>query len=79
MPYILPEDRRQLEKRGALTSGELTYLFTKIAIHYLRNTKVDYQHYNDVIGALECCKLELYRRQIALYEDKKRQENGDVV
>lgn len=78
MPYIKTEDRRQLEKRGAVTAGELNYLFTKTALRYLLNTKVDYQHYNDIVGALECCKLEFYRRQIAHYEDEKRKLNGDV-
>ena len=31
-----------------------------------------------VIGALECAKLELYRRIAAPYEDTKIQENGEV-
>ena len=78
MPYLKPEDRRQLEKRGAVTAGEMNYLFTKIAKHYLLNTATDYQHFNDILGALEGCKLKFYRRQIANYEDKKRKENGDV-
>jgi len=33
---------------------------------------------NDAIGALEGAKLELYRRVISKYEDKKIMENGDV-
>jgi len=32
----------------------------------------------DAIGALECAKLELYRRVAAPYEDTKIAENGDV-
>jgi hypothetical protein len=28
---------------------------------------------------LECCKLELYRKIAAPYEDIKIQENGDVL
>ena len=32
----------------------------------------------EVLGVLECVKLELYRRVAAPYEDKKCQENGDV-
>jgi hypothetical protein len=38
----------------------------------------NYQHFNDVLGALEGAKLELYRRRIAPYEDTKIVENGDV-
>ena len=30
------------------------------------------------MGALECAKLELYRRVAAPYEDVKIMENGDV-
>lgn len=32
----------------------------------------------DTLGVLRCCQLELYRRMVAPYEDKKIQENGDV-
>jgi hypothetical protein len=83
MPYIKPEDREQfklgLELLSPTCAGELNYLFTKIAIHYfIDKGGAKYQHFNDIIGALEGCKLELYRRFIAPYEDKKIQENGDV-
>jgi hypothetical protein len=37
-----------------------------------------YADYNAVIGALEACKLEFYRRVVSLYEDKKKEINGDV-
>lgn len=29
-------------------------------------------------GALECTKLELYRRRVADYEDQKIADNGDA-
>lgn len=32
----------------------------------------------DALGALECCKLEFYRRVAAPYEDSKIISNGDV-
>lgn len=31
----------------------------------------------DALGALECCKLEFYRRVAAPYEDSKIKSNGD--
>ena len=37
-----------------------------------------YEWINEVIGVLECAKLELYRRVAAPYEDDKRLQNGDV-
>jgi hypothetical protein len=33
---------------------------------------------NSMIGALECCKLELYRRLAAPYEDQVLDANGDA-
>ncbi len=35
-------------------------------------------YFNAVVGALECAKLELYRRMVAPYENGKIAENGDV-
>jgi hypothetical protein len=84
MPYIKQEDRSRFEhaiKGIALnppkTAGELNYILTRIA-HIFLGTEANYQAYNDAIGALEGAKLELYRRQVAKYEDKKIKENGDV-
>ena len=58
--------------------GELNYVFTEIIYNYLERNGEKYQHYNDIVGALECCKMELYRRRVMPYEDKKIAENGDV-
>jgi len=62
-----------------ITVGDLNYMLTKVCHSYL-NKQLDknYQAYNDIIGALECCKLEMYRRSIVPYEDNKIKENGDV-
>lgn len=76
MPYI--KQKRRSEIFLAISSGELNYMFTLLIISYLQMNGESYQTYNDIIGALEAAKLELYRRKIAPYEDKKIQENGDV-
>lgn len=34
--------------------------------------------YQGAVGALECCKLEMYRRLIGPYEDTAIGRNGDV-
>ena len=57
--------------------GQLNYVFTTVIQDYLGKVP-NYQRFNDAIGALEACKLELYRRMVAPYEDKKIAENGDV-
>jgi len=59
-------------------AGELNYVFTVIVQNYLKDKGLNYQNINDCIGALEGCKLELYRRVAAPYEDEKIDENGDV-
>lgn len=80
MPYITKKDRKELEKQDtmAATPGSLNYVITKLCLGYLQLLGESYQVYNDIIGVLECCKLEMYRRKVALYEDKKIQQNGDV-
>jgi hypothetical protein len=80
MPYITAESREQLDKGGKpSTAGELNYAITRLVDDYLiLKGGIRYGHVNEVIGALECAKLELYRRIAAPYEDKKLDETGDV-
>lgn len=79
MPYISKERRNEvMDTLAPLTSGELNYAITMLCQFYLENEGYRYTTYNEVIGALECAKLEMYRRQIAPYEDEKMKESGDV-
>ena len=80
MPYIESCDRLDLTLSGAApeTPGELNYLLTLMCQDYLRENELRYQTLNDIIGALESCKLEFYRRVVTPYEDTKIKENGDV-
>ncbi len=59
----------------AKMAGTLNYIVTQILLSL---HPVTYSDYNTLIGVLECCKLEFYRRAVATYEDKKIEENGDV-
>jgi hypothetical protein len=77
MPYIKMDDRIRAAKLPE-TPGELNYALTTLCVEYLAQAPESYGMYNSVIGALECCKLELYRRRIASYETNKWCENGDV-
>lgn len=65
--------------------GRLNYTITKLVLEYFESVKkiegnfnITYADWNEILGALECCKLELYRRHISPYEDEKIQQNGDV-
>ena len=80
MPYIKKEDREKWNDVSFAipsSAGELNYLITKLCISFAGD-KPNYAKYNEIIGALECCKLEMYRRAIAKYEDEKIKINGDV-
>lgn len=92
MPYIKPEDRPQYDaavklaveslKAGAgddhtKIPGHFNYFFTKILTEFYGENLRYFEH-NEVIGMLECCKEEFYRRRTAPYEDKCIESNGDV-
>ena len=84
MPYIKRKDRakfidqiRELVK-SISTPGELNYTISVLSDSLAIKFGRDYNAYNSVIGALECSKLELYRRVVAEHEEKKIRENGDV-
>lgn len=88
MPYIPVESRGTFVQslRVPQSPGELNYLLTSICLWFLQEGRVTaenrehptYWDYNDVIGALECCKLEMYRRAVAPHEDAAAQKNGDL-
>ena len=86
MPYVKKEDRVYRPRRSATlwvtdkdsAPGELNFKITELVQGYLDVYGVDYQRLNDVIGALECNKLEVYRRLVGPYEDQKIRDNGDV-
>ena len=80
MPYIT-QDRRKLIDNGLKpeTTGELNYAITKLIDQFIVDAGgVRYAHINEIIGVLECAKLEAYRRIAAPYEDVKLLESGDV-
>ncbi len=89
MPYIDAESRCKFEEdlknlsQNIMSVGEMNYCITILIAKFLEDItevegKVSYHHYNQLIGVLECAKLELYRRLVAPYEDIKITDNGDV-
>lgn len=56
----------------------MNYAITVMMLNYLNRKGISYTNMNEVVGVLECAKLELYRRMITPYENKKIEENGDV-
>lgn len=80
MPYIKPELRDEilLHPEAIVNAGELNYYISSLINHFINKKGRSYSTINEVIGALECAKLELYRRIAAPYEDTKMEQNGEV-
>ena len=85
MPYIRKERREEIGYSylgdAPDTAGEMNYSITTQIRDWIDDPDtgvVNYEKYNAAIGVLECVKMELYRRVVAPYEDKKCAENGDV-
>lgn len=82
MPYIKPEERQLIDpiisELDITNAGQLNYSITMICKKYLNMKGTNYNNINEVIGVLECAKLEAYRRIATPYEEIKMKENGDV-
>jgi len=86
MPYI-PQNRRD-EIETDLTfdhlnwipsnAGDLNFVVSTFIANYIRANGLKYANLNEMVGALECAKMELNRAIIGPYEDEKIQENGGV-
>lgn len=91
MPYILNQYRDrydpaigQLAARlrddcpAVMRPGHINYVLTRLLRMVLGDDPA-YVDFAEAIGALECCKLELYRTRVGPYEDAARKRNGDVL
>ena len=85
MPYIKQSERKEIDEhltnlqKCLFSEGQLNYAITRLCDMYLCSYgKESYRYYNEVMGVLTCAQLELYRRKVSAYEDKKLDENGDV-
>ena len=92
MPYIAQEKRAYAQSRFGYfgrtdviveeqknQAGCLELLHFRPLERGLEDKRViSYRNINELIGVLECAKLELYRRVASPYEDEKIQSNGDV-
>ena len=87
MPYIEKAMRSRFGTPPATarpkTPGELNYCITMLVKRYIADnanldTGVNYTLLNEIMGALECAKIEFYRRAMIPYETTKIRQNGDV-
>ncbi len=86
MPYI-PQTRRDeidleliAERLNWVpeNAGDLNFLVSTFIANYIKEKGLKYAVVNEMIGALECAKMELNRVIIGPYEDRKIAENGGV-
>ena len=79
MPYIPQSEKNRVDQDNLITTaGQFNYALNQLISIYIDQNDFNYQTSNDIIGAMECAKLELYRRLVAPYEDEKILQNGDV-
>jgi hypothetical protein len=85
MPYIKEEQRTEILESGLqnllsmkMDAGQLNWTISRLIHQQLIHRGVRYAHVNEMIGVLECAKLELYRMIAGPYEDIKSAENGPV-
>ena len=69
MPYITKPDRNKAFENILPNAGVLNYAVHQLINEYFEQNNRNYQTINDVVGVLECAKMELYRRIGAEYED----------
>jgi hypothetical protein len=86
MPYLKKPSRADVEndlKKLGLAfcpanGAELNYIICGLINNYLQANSLNYANVQEMIGAIDCAKMEIYRRVASPYEDKKIEENGDV-
>jgi len=83
MPYIEKHRRATIANHTLKpdSAGELNFLLTTEILDYIKEHKgetLSYALLNEVMGVLESCKSEFYRRVVAPYEETKIKKNGDV-
>lgn len=94
MPYIKQEDRQKIasevecacygnlldvvEYNNIDNGGDMQYAIAVMIKNFMKRKGLNYQHCQDIMGALDGASKEFYRRTVAPYEDSKIEENGDV-
>lgn len=93
MPYISKTNRKEYdseivslaekvslfaENTASSPAGQLNYIITKLILEVYGQYLPNYSDFNEIVGILECAKLEMYRKHTGPYEDEKIKENGKV-
>ena len=91
MPYIPAEKRKRydplinnlvealLAEDEQAMLGDLNYFIYATMLRYLSKRTFRYHRIAALLGTLECCKQEFYRRVAGPYEDKAIERSGDIA
>lgn len=91
MPYVKQEIREKVDEgignllvaiksvkdpKDTAIDGVMNYVITRLMSDIYGGG--GYAVYNRAMGVFDCLGREFYRRLVAVYEDEKRIENGEV-
>lgn len=73
MPFISDAIKQMLDAHRAepATAAELNYKITQVCKEYIEVHGGRYLTFNEVIGVLSCVTQELYRQQVAPFENSE--------
>ena len=89
MPYIEIKERKKywkeldslIDKLRSIPKdkqlGHLNYIIYTLVLSLLK--PISYYRIQNLIGMLECCKQEVIARILRPYEERKIEENGDIL
>lgn len=82
MPYIKQERRKELESiliemknKNVIADGDLNYI---LYAYCLRNISKSYNSLKNYCGELRQTAIEIERKILGHYEDRKIKENGEI-
>lgn len=84
MPYILGDSRHRINQSlkqldiDIYNEGDFAYTVYRLMLMFSGN-KTNFTTISSVVGVVECVIDEYKRRILHPYEDKKRQDNGDIL
>ena len=91
MPYISKDRRNEIylqTKHGngfdslvieeMNSAGDLQYAMAIMFKSYIERKGLNYQHCNDIMGALAGAQMEFYKEVVSKYENMKIEQNGGV-
>jgi hypothetical protein len=61
------------------TKGEMNYIVTRLILAWVRTRGINYDTLSDGAAVLNDARDEFVRTMIAPYEQRKREENGEVL